>query len=36
MIDIDLDNLSEETVYKAFIVVGNADEALCVSFLDLF
>lgn len=36
MINIDLDNLSEETVYKAFNVDGNEAEALNDSYLELF
>lgn len=33
MINIDLDNLSEETVYEAFNVDGNEAEALNDSYL---
>lgn len=36
MINIDLDNLNEETVYKAFNVDGNESEALNDSYLELF
>ena len=36
VIDIDLDNLNEETVYKAFNVEGNEAEALNDSYLELF
>ena len=36
MINIDLDNLDEETVYKAFSVDGNEAEALNDSYLELF
>lgn len=36
MIDIDLDNLNEETVYRAFNVDGNEAEALNDSYLELF
>lgn len=36
MIEIDLDNLNEETVYKAFNVDGNEAEALNDSYLELF
>ncbi len=36
MIDIDLDNLNDETVYKAFSVDGNEAEALNDSYLELF
>lgn len=36
VIDIDLDNLNEETVYKAFNVDGNEAEALNDSYLELF
>lgn len=36
MIDIDLDNLNEEVVYKAFNVDGNEAEALNDSYLELF
>ena len=36
MVNIDLDNLNEETVYKAFSVDGNEAEALNDSYLELF
>lgn len=36
MINIDLDNLNEEVVYKAFSVDGNESEALNDSYLELF
>ena len=36
MIDIDLDNLNEEVVYKAFHVDSNEAEALNDSYLELF
>lgn len=36
MIDIDLDNLNEETVYRAFNVDGNEAESLNDSYLELF
>lgn len=36
MIELDLDNLNEETVYKAFNVDGNEAEALNDSYLELF
>ena len=36
MIDIDLDDLSEETVYKAFNVDGNEAEALSDRYFELF
>ena len=36
VINIDLDNLSEETVYEAFNVDGNEAEALNDSYLELF
>ncbi len=36
MIDIDLDNLDEKTVYKAFSVDGNEAEALNDSYLELY
>lgn len=36
MIDIGLDNLNEETVYRAFNVDGNEAEALNDSYLELF
>ena len=34
--NIDLDNLNEETVYKAFSVDGNEADALNDSYLELF
>ena len=36
MINIDLDNLNEETVYEAFNVDGNEAEALSDSYLELY
>ena len=36
MIELDLDNLNEETVYQAFHVDGNEAEALNDSYLELF
>ena len=36
MINIDLDNLNEETVYEAFNVDGNEAEALNDSYLELY
>lgn len=36
MIDIDFDNINEESVYKAFQVDGNESEALNDSYLELF
>ena len=36
MVNIDLDNLNEETVYKSFSVDGNEAEALNDSYLELF
>ena len=36
MINIDLDNINEEAVYKAFNVDGNESEALNDSYLELF
>ena len=36
MINIDLDNINEEAVYKAFNVAGNESEALNDSYLELF
>ena len=36
MIDIDFDNINEESVYKAFHVDGNESEALNDSYLELF
>ena len=36
MIELDLDNINEETVYKAFNVDGNEAEALNDSYLELF
>ena len=36
MIDIDLDNSDEVTIYKAFSVDGNEAEALNDSYLELF
>ena len=36
MINIDLDNINEEAVYKAFNVEGNEAEALNDSYLELF
>ena len=36
MIELDLDNLNEEIVYKAFNVDGNEAEALNDSYLELF
>ncbi len=36
MLDIDLDNLNEENIYKAFNVYGNESEALNDSYLELF
>jgi len=36
VIELDLDNLSEETVYKAFNVDGNEAKALNDSYLELF
>lgn len=36
VIDIDLDNLNEENVYKAFNVDGNESEALNDCYLELF
>ena len=36
MIELDLDNLNEETVYEAFNVDGNEAEALNDSYLELF
>ena len=36
MINIDLDNINEEAVYKAFSVDGNEAEALNDSYLELF
>ena len=36
MIDIDLDNANEETIYEAFNVDGNEEEALTDSYLELF
>lgn len=36
MINIDLDNLNEEVVYKAFQVDGKESEALNDSYLELF
>ena len=36
MVNIDLDNLNEETVYKSFNVEGNEAEALNDSYLELY
>lgn len=36
MINIDLDNVNEEAVYRAFNVDGNEAEALNDSYLELF
>lgn len=36
MINIDLDNINEEAIYKAFNVDGNEAEALNDSYLELF
>lgn len=36
MVEIDLDNSNEETVYQAFNVDGNETEALNDSYLELF
>lgn len=36
MINIDLDNLSDEDIYKAFGIDGNESEALNDSYLELF
>lgn len=36
MINIDLDNVNEEAVYRAFNVEGNEAEALNDSYLELF
>ena len=36
MINIDLDNINEEAVYKAFNVDGNEADALNDSYLELF
>lgn len=36
MVELDLDNLNEETVYRAFNVDGNEAEALNDSYLELF
>ena len=36
MINIDLDNINEEAVYKAFNVDGNEAEALNDSYLELY
>ena len=36
MINIDLDNINEETIYEAFSVDGNESEALNDSYLELF
>lgn len=36
MIELDLDNLNEETVYNAFNVDGNEADALNDSYLELF
>ena len=36
MIELDLDNLNEETVYQAFHVDGNEAEALNDIYLELF
>ena len=36
MINIDLDNVNEETIYEAFDVDGNEAEALNDSYLELF
>lgn len=36
MINIDLDNINEEDVYKAFNVDGNESEALNDSYLELY
>ena len=36
MINIDLDNINDEAVYKAFHVDGNEAEALNDSYLELF
>ena len=36
MTNIDLDNLNEESVYKAFNVEGNESEALNDSYLELY
>lgn len=36
MISIDLDNLDEESVYKAFNVEGNESDALNDSYLELY
>ena len=36
MINIDLDNINEDAIYKAFSVDGNEAEALNDSYLELF
>ena len=36
MVELDMDNLNEETVYRAFNVDGNEAEALNDSYLELF